>query len=128
MTDLFEQSDHRLKGAIEEVAQNIAGSILSKKSLFAIMEQLHGCTSANGSWTQRDAYDLLEAGLALHLSARSTPLLEDVPALSELVDSLTISSSDIRRCLRSTLSSSVAFAFASRATRSSICRATLPVL
>ena len=88
MTDLFEQSDHRLKGAIEEVAQNIAGSILSKKSLFAIMEQLHGCTSANGSWTQRDAYDLLEAGLALHLSARSTPLLEDVPALSELVDSL----------------------------------------
>ena len=40
MTDLFEQSDHRLKGAIE-VAQGIAGSILSKKSLFAIMEQLH---------------------------------------------------------------------------------------
>ena len=64
MTDLFEQSDHRLKGAIEEVAQNIAGSILSKKSLFAIMEQLHDYDAhASDVMHLLDAYNIEKAHL-----------------------------------------------------------------
>ena len=64
MTDLFEQSDDRLRAAITDVAQDIACGTLTKKYLFGAMETLHGCSSAQGVWTQRDAYDLLEAALS----------------------------------------------------------------
>ena len=52
------------------------------------MEELHGCTSANGTWTQRDAYDLLEAGLTLHLASLGPIERADIPSISDLVESL----------------------------------------
>ena len=88
MTDLFDISEQRLKGAIETVAAAISNASLSKKRLFETMEELHGCTSANGTWTQRDAYDLLEAGLALHLTSLRSIERADIPSISNLVDSL----------------------------------------
>ena len=88
VTDLFDISEQRLKGAIETVAAAISNASLSKKRLFETMEELHGCTSANGTWTQRDAYDLLEAGLALHLTSLRSIERADIPSISNLVDSL----------------------------------------
>ena len=88
MTDLFDISEQRLKGAIETVAADIGNARLSKKKLFETMEGLHGCTSANGTWTQRDAYDLLEAGLALHLTRLGPVERTDISSISDLVDSL----------------------------------------
>ena len=88
MTDLFDISEQRLKNAIETVAADIGNACLSKKRLFETMEELHGCTSANGTWTQRDAYDLLEAGLALHLTSLGPIVRADIPSISDLVESL----------------------------------------
>ena len=88
MTDLFETSDQRLSDAISDVAAEIANATLDKKALYSIMERLHGSTSADGAWTQRDAFDLLEAGLTRHLSNRTNLSLGDLPGLSALVDAL----------------------------------------
>ena len=88
MTDLFEQSDDRLRAAITDVAQDIACGTLTKKYLFGAMETLHGCSSAQGVWTQRDAYDLLEAALTQHLRDAEKPTLATIASLSRLVETL----------------------------------------
>lgn len=67
MTDLFQQSSLRLDAAIDTVAAAIASNTLSKKQLFATMTSLYGGGAAEGLWSQRDGFDLLEAGLARHL-------------------------------------------------------------
>ena len=78
MTDLFEQSDDRLRAAITDVAQDIACGTLTKKYLFGAMETLHGCSSAQGVWTQRDAYGTLRSrhlrrSLRCRASSRPSP-------------------------------------------------------
>ena len=88
MTDLFEQSDDRLRAAITDVAQDIACGTLTKKYLFEAMTTLHGCSSAQGIWTQRDAYDLLEAALTQHLRNSEEPTLATIASLSRLVETL----------------------------------------
>jgi hypothetical protein len=88
VTDLFEQSDDRLRAAITDVAQDIACGTLTKKYLFGAMETLHGCSSAQGVWTQRDAYDLLEAALTQHLRDAEKPTLATIASLSRLVETL----------------------------------------
>tara|TARA_B100001179_G_scaffold223186_1_gene200424 strand:- start:340 stop:735 length:396 start_codon:yes stop_codon:yes gene_type:complete len=107
VTDLFEQSDDRLRAAITDVAQDIACGTLTKKYLFGAMETLHGCSSAQGVWTQRDAYDLLEAALTQHLRDAEKPTLATIASLSRLVETLaTPSWSSVRlagRCDCSTI-------------------------
>ena len=88
MTDLFEQAEDRLRAAIDDVAKDIACGTLTKSYLFAAMERLHGDTSANGAWTQRDAYDLLEAALTSHQLSQSICSLGQIAVLSKLVDAM----------------------------------------
>jgi hypothetical protein len=94
VTDLFEQSDDRLRAAITDVAQDIACGTLTKKYLFGAMETLHGCSSAQGVWTQRDAYDLLEAALTQHLRDAEKPTLATIASLSRLVETLNANVTD----------------------------------
>ncbi len=89
MTDLFTQFDTRLDQAIDEIAQELASGSLTKMSLFDAMKRLYGGSSAEGRWAQRDAYDLLEAGMTRHLLGLSRPVrLDDITALSLLVEQL----------------------------------------
>ena len=89
MTDLFTPFDTRLDQVIDEVALEIAGGSLTKMTLFDAMKRLHGGSSAEGRWAQRDAYDLLEAGVTRHLLRLPRPVrLDDITALSLLVEQL----------------------------------------
>ena len=89
MTDLFEQSTIRLDTAIDTVATAIASGFISKKRLFKIMTSLYGGGTAEGLWSQRDAYDLLEAGLSRHFqSARVGPDDISIAKIGELVERL----------------------------------------
>ncbi|MEO1489970.1 MAG: methylase, partial [Pseudomonadota bacterium] len=89
MTDLFEHADTRMNAAINDIAAAIADTTLTKKTLFARMADVFGTGSADGAWSQRDAYDLLEAGLAKHLaSTHCSPALSDIGPIGELVKRL----------------------------------------
>ena len=89
MTDLFEQSSMRLDTAINKIASAIADGGLSKKQLFDVMATLHGCGSAEGLWSQRGAYDLLEAALSRHLQrAHAGPDCQSISKLTGLIESL----------------------------------------
>ncbi|MEE4539768.1 MAG: strawberry notch family protein [Erythrobacter sp.] len=89
MTDLFRQSSLRLDAAIDTIATAIAGGSLPKKQLLDTMSSLYGGGSAEGLWSQRDAYDLLEAGLSRHLRrAYIAPDSLSIKAISELVEAL----------------------------------------
>lgn len=89
MTDLFQTTDNRLNAAIREVAQEISSGSLTKKSLFVRMTGLFASGSADGGWTQRDAYDLLEAGLTRHLQETKTnPTIADIQEIGALIGSL----------------------------------------
>lgn len=89
MNDLFAQFDTRIDQAIDEVALELAGGSLTKMSLFDAMKRLYGGSSAEGRWAQRDAYDLLEAGMTRHLLRSPDPMrLDDITALSLLVEQL----------------------------------------
>ena len=68
MTDLFEQSSQKLDAAITEIQHAIATGLANKQRLFETMRQLYGEGSANGAWSQRDAFDLLEAALTRHMA------------------------------------------------------------
>lgn len=88
VTDLFDLSDTRFDHAITTISDQIATG-LTKSSLFETMKELHGTGSADGAWTQRDAYDLLEAGLTRYLAKQSTnPGLADIGQIAELAKSL----------------------------------------
>ncbi|WP_155647023.1 hypothetical protein, partial [Erythrobacter donghaensis] len=68
MTDHFEQSSQKLDAAITEIQHAIATGLANKPRLFEAMRQLYGEGSANGAWSQRDAFDLLEAALTRHVA------------------------------------------------------------
>ncbi len=89
MTDLFEQSTIRLATAIDTVATAIASGSISKKRLFKVMTSLYGGGTAEGLWSQRDAYDLLEAALSRHFqSAHAGPDDISIAKIGELVERL----------------------------------------
>ncbi|MBE5075097.1 strawberry notch family protein [Erythrobacteraceae bacterium E2-1 Yellow Sea] len=89
VTDLFQITDERTESVISAVAKRIAEGNLTKKTLFEHMTKLSGRSSADGGWSQRDAYDLLEAGLTRHLIERKgEAALGDIPQIAELVNSL----------------------------------------
>lgn len=98
MTDLFQQSNSRLDAAIAETASAISAESLTKKSLFDTMTHMHGEGSAGGSWSQRDAFDLLEAGLSVHLSKAFSDVtrsaISDITATIQQLPTHTVRSED----------------------------------
>ena len=84
MTDLFQQSSLRLDAAIDTIAAAIAHGSLSKKQLFDTMISLYGGGAAEGLWSQRDGFDLLEAGLTRHL--RQAGVAADIQKIATITD------------------------------------------
>ncbi|KAE8240739.1 hypothetical protein A4X03_0g8408, partial [Tilletia caries] len=62
----------------------------NKQRLFEGMRQLYGEGSANGTWSQRDAFDLLEAALTRHMAGLlSKPqILTQISEISALIEAL----------------------------------------
>ena len=90
MTDLFEQSSQKLDAAITEIQHAIAIGLANKQRLFETMRQLYGEGSASGAWSQRDAFDLLEAALTRHMAGllNKPQMLHQVSEISALIEAL----------------------------------------
>ena len=89
MTDLFDHLAARLDNAIECLASKISQGELDKPLLHETMRKLHGASSAEGAWTQRDAFELMEAALVRHLASLPKPrTLGDIAAFSRIVQAL----------------------------------------
>ena len=90
MTDLFEQSSQKLDAAITEIQHAIATGLANKQRLFETMRQLYGEGSANGAWSQRDAFDLLEAALTRHMAGllNKPQMLHQISEISALIEAL----------------------------------------
>ena len=90
MTDLFEQSSQKLDAAITEIQHAIAAGLANKQRLFETMRQLYGEGSANGTWSQRDAFDLLEAALTRHMAGllNKPQMLHQISEISALIEAL----------------------------------------
>ncbi|WP_155647622.1 hypothetical protein, partial [Erythrobacter donghaensis] len=54
------------------------------------MRQLYGEGSANGTWSQRDAFDLLEAALTRHMAGmlNKPQMLHQISEISALIEAL----------------------------------------
>ena len=60
--------------AAEALASRLmTGQALTRRDLLAAMTEAYGCTSADGRWSQRTAYDVLEAAQVLHLKGGPVP-------------------------------------------------------
>ncbi|MEM7687434.1 MAG: strawberry notch family protein [Pseudomonadota bacterium] len=89
MNDLFTSIQISLEDAIQAIAEHIPTGSLDKPTLFETMRALHGGDAADGKWTQRDAFDLMEAGLVRHLIQRTKPRsTDDIQRISELIEAL----------------------------------------
>ncbi|PXW68215.1 methyltransferase family protein [Blastomonas natatoria] len=90
MTELFEQSSQKLDAAITEIQHTIAIGMANKQRLFETMRKLYGEGSANGAWSQRDAFDLLEAALTRHMGRllNKPQMLTQISEISALIEAL----------------------------------------
>ncbi|WP_420830020.1 strawberry notch-like NTP hydrolase domain-containing protein [Croceicoccus hydrothermalis] len=89
MTDLFDHQATRLDAAIDCLAGQISKGELNKTFLHKTMRELHGAGSADGAWTQRGAFDLMEAALVRHLTSAAKPTgLGDIEAFSQIMQAL----------------------------------------
>lgn len=89
MNDLFTHNDDRRTAAITNIAHHIGAGTISRKILNAEATVLFGGTNADGNWTQRDSFELLEQGLIRHALARPRLLDTDgIAALCALVEAL----------------------------------------
>ena len=72
--------------AVEALALRLAtGQTLTRRDLLSEITEAYGCTSADGRWSQRTAYDVLEAAQVLHLKGRHVPA-SSVDRLRYLID------------------------------------------
>ena len=85
--DLTELSITAAKAVACAIAQN--GS-LQRETLLWVMEQAHGGSSADGRWSLRDAYDMLELAEVMHIAKADLPSTPSdcLAALIELVAAL----------------------------------------
>ena len=85
--DFTEPSITAAKAVACAIAQN--GS-LQRDTLIWLMEQAYGSSSADGRWSLRDAYDVLELAQVIHLETATLPSAPQdcLAALSELVANL----------------------------------------
>lgn len=89
MNDLFTPIRISLEDAIHAIAKRIAACTLDKPALFETMRAHHGGDAADGKWSQRDAYDLMEAGLVRHLMDNPAPRTrDDIARISKLAETL----------------------------------------
>ncbi|MES2338304.1 MAG: strawberry notch family protein [Pseudomonadota bacterium] len=89
MTDLFTHRGDADRVAALAIADALPHGPLDRKTLNAAMIEARGGTDAAGCWTQRDSFELMEAGLVIHLQKQGTPIiLDDVVQRIALVDSL----------------------------------------
>lgn len=89
MTDLFTHQDSARNVAIDSIAGHIAAGTITRKALNAAATILYGGANADGRWTQRDRFELLEQGLTRH--ALTLPRMTDtaaIPPLSAIVNTL----------------------------------------
>lgn len=89
MTDLFTHQDNARNIAIDNIAGHIAAGTITRKALNGEASILYGGANADGHWTQRDSFELLEQGLTRH--ALTLPRITDsaaIPSLSGLVNAL----------------------------------------
>ncbi|MCW1431977.1 strawberry notch-like NTP hydrolase domain-containing protein [Novosphingobium sp. JCM 18896] len=89
MTDLLTYTSSAQNAAIDRIAGHIASGTINRKVLNLEAETLFGGTNANGCWTQRDTFELLEQGLTRHaLGLPRVTCAQDIHALSDLVAAL----------------------------------------
>jgi hypothetical protein len=89
VTDLFAHKDDRRTAAIYNVAHHIAAGTINRKVLNAEASALFGGTNAEGRWTQRDSFELLEQAVTRHALTLPRPAdTAAIPSLSELVNAL----------------------------------------
>ena len=94
MTDLFDPKDDRAS-ACTDAARSLlplfsGDTKLSRRDLNDAMVAAYGGTDADGCWTQRDSFEVLEHALALHLVS-SAPALQspaDIQFALDLLDRL----------------------------------------
>ncbi|WP_029548040.1 strawberry notch-like NTP hydrolase domain-containing protein, partial [Sphingobium yanoikuyae] len=87
MTDLFHAADRADHHAARLLLPHLAAdSPISRRLLNDIMITAFGGTDADGRWTQRTSFEVLEHALALHLRARGRVMasFDDVDALIAL--------------------------------------------
>ena len=85
--DLTEPSITAAKAVADTIARN--GS-LQRDTLHWVMEQTYGASSADGHWSLRDAYDMLELAEVMYLAKADLPAnpAACLAALTELVANL----------------------------------------
>ena len=91
MSDLLDLATVDELPAARKIAALIAsGASVARKDLNAVLTAARGGTDADGSWTQRDSFELLEHAVALHLVSASPPLVtfSDVAGVISLVERL----------------------------------------
>ena len=83
--DFTEPSITAARAVADTIARN--GS-LTRETLLWAMETAYGCSSADGRWSLRDAYDMLELAQVLYLEGADLPTapLTCLAALTDLVD------------------------------------------
>lgn len=95
MTDLFEHDRCKTQAAMDLIQSDIAAGTISKKRLYSHMELSHGSGSASGAWTQRDAFEHLEAGLIAHLTdVGQNRSVEQLAALTDSLPTQTVRSEE----------------------------------
>ena len=91
MTDLFEATARADREAADLLCRHLDGNEpITRRHLNDAMVQAFGGSDADGRWTQRDSFEILEHALALHLVRQPTPpsSLTEVRAAITLVDRL----------------------------------------
>ena len=85
--DFTEPSITAARAVADTIARN--GS-LTRETLLWVMETAYGCSSADGRWSLRDAYDMLELAQVLYLEGADLPTapLTCLAALMDLVAGL----------------------------------------
>ena len=80
--DFSEPSITAARAVASAIARNES---LQRDTLLRVMEQAYGSSSADGRWSLRDAYDVLELAQVFHLERAALPA-EPAPCLAELVE------------------------------------------
>jgi predicted RNA methylase len=89
VSDLFDHQAARTGAAIDAIAERIAAGTFDKSFLHDTMRELFGASAATGAWSQRDAYDFMEAGVIRHLAAAPRPQAPaDLTRYTTLVNTL----------------------------------------
>ena len=82
MLDLLDTAPPTDRAAALEIAQLLAGTTpIVRRDLNAAMTTVFGGSDADGRWTQRDSFEMLEHALALYMTARPFDLT-DFPAIA----------------------------------------------